>query len=579
MAVIHGLGACHEEDTCHKEDRGSGGKRYSLGLWVFYIVTYIIPLGWRPLLSPDEVRYAQIGSMMQRSGELIVPHFLGLRYFEKPILGYWLNAASQWLLGSSNFSARFSCAIAAGLSALMVHRMAKLLWSDACCAACCTLAYLSMFIVYGTGTYNSIDAPMAIWTSMVMLSIVWAYARDTQRSRLLGFICVGIASGAGVMTKGFIALAVPTLVLTPWLLITHRWRHLVSYGPVAIVVAILTILPWGLAVQQRDPEFWSFFFWHEHIQRFFSQTSAQHGAPFYFFVPVLLIGLLPWWGSAFSFRQSVRTMNPATRYYVLLWIGVPFLFFSCARGKLAPYILPCFSGLGLLVGYTLYALYSQQKWRPLRWNGILIAAVALGGVLLLLACGGQYFDLSIDLTAYLLSLATLTCVALMGLLVAFIPRLIAILALMPTLLAWTVPFCMPAERIYDKAPAVFAQQHAELFKDSAVLASNGISAAAAMSWVTQRDDIVMYDTVGELEFGLSDHPERWVDEPGLPVWLWRMRVCGRISMMLDNDRDSFATAMQMMPDRVETLGSYSFLSFSAWALPYSSQYSCPGAVR
>lgn len=567
MAATHGVGTCYEGRRQHG--------RYAWGLWVFYLVTYIIPLGWRPLLAPDEVRYAQIGSMMLRSGEFVVPHFLGLRYFEKPILGYWINAAAQWLLGSSNFSARFSCAIAAGLSGLMVHKMAQLLWGNPRCAACCTLAYLSMFMVYGTGTYISIDAPLAVWTSMAMLCIMWAYANDTHRSRLLGFIGVGIASGAGVMTKGFIALALPALVLTPWLALTRRWRHIIVYGPVAVAAAALTVLPWGLAVQQRDPEFWSFFFWHEHIQRFFSQTHAQHSASGFFFVPVLLIGLLPWWGCLFYFQKSIRAMAAGTRRYVVLWIVVPFLFFSCAQGKLAPYILPCFPALALLVGYTLYALYSQEKWKALRWNGVLVAIGALLGLIFLVIHRGRHFDLSIDLRAYTLSIMTLSCIAIIGLLATWMPRRVAMLALIPTLLAWTVPFCLPAGRIYDKAPVVFALQHADLFKRSAVLASNGISDSAAMSWVTERDDIVMYDTTGELEFGLRDRPDRWVDEADLPVWLRRMRQCGRITMMLDNDRDSFAGAMRMKPDFVETRGTYSILSFAAQPLPNGNLHGCP----
>lgn len=549
---------------------------YGWSVVLFYVVTYIIPLGWRPLLAPDETRYAQIGNMMVRSGDLVVPHFLGLRYFEKPILGYWLNAGAQWLLGSSNFSARLSCAIAAGLSGVMVYKTALLLWRDARCAACCALVYLSMLMVFCTGTYISIDAPLSLWMAMIMLSGVWAYTHDSRSSRFWGYVWIGVASGAGVMTKGFIALALPVLVMMPWLVLTRRARHLWTYGPLAVVTAIITVLPWGLIVHQRDPEFWSFFFWHEHIQRFFSQTEAQHAAPFYFFVPIALLGVFPWWGSLFHLRRSARNMDTATRRYLWLWSIMPLLFFSCARGKLAPYILPCFPAVGLWVGYTLYTLYLKKKLTALRWHGASVVLGGLAGEALLLGYCRQHFDLRIDMLAYALSIVMLGAVTLLGTLVMWRPRCIAVLALVPTFLAWILPFCLPAERLYDKAPVVFAREHAALIERSAVLVSNGISDAAALSWLTQRDDIIIYDAVGELEFGLLDRPERWVSIEGLSEWLWQARACGRVTMMLDNDQDSFAPALSLHPDYIEQRGTYSLLSFAGRK---AATEACPIALQ
>ncbi|WP_414499359.1 MULTISPECIES: phospholipid carrier-dependent glycosyltransferase [unclassified Zymobacter] len=555
MAALH----CFTNDCLTRDAARRGARRYGWGIVLFYLVTYIVPLGWRPLLAPDETRYAQIGSLMMRSGDLVVPHFLGLRYFEKPILGYWLNAGAQWLFGSSNFSARLSCALAAGASGLMVYRMAQLLWRDARCAACCALVYLSMLMVFCTGTYISIDAPLSLWMTAIMLSGVWAYTRDSRSSRVWGYLWIGVASGAGVMTKGFLALAIPVLVMVPWLMVTQRTRHLWTYGPLAVLAAVLTVLPWGLIVHQRDPQFWSFFFWHEHIQRFFSQTEAQHAAPCYFFVPIALLGLFPWWGSVFHMRDQSRGMAPATRRYLLLWCVMPFLFFSCARGKLAPYILPCFPAVALLVGYTLYALYLSA----LRWHGLWAALGGAAGLMLLLCGSGHHFDLRVDMFAYVTAIAMLSAVTLLGLGVVWRPRWVMSLALIPTALAWGIPFCMPVERLYDKAPVVFAQQHDDLVARSAVLVSNGISDAAALSWLTRRDDIVIYDAVGELAFGLQDHPERWVSVDALPGWLEQARHCGRVTMMLDNDQDSFAPTLALNPDIIDTRGTYSLLSFAA----------------
>lgn len=93
---------------------------YTLLLFSFFFIGYILPLGERALFVPDETRYAEIPREMIASGDWGVPHLNGLRYFEKPPLGYWLNATSIVLFGKNAFAVRLPSALAAGLTALMV---------------------------------------------------------------------------------------------------------------------------------------------------------------------------------------------------------------------------------------------------------------------------------------------------------------------------------------------------------------------------------------------------------------------------------------------------------------------------
>ena len=88
-------------------------------LILVYLVVYILPLDLRPLMIPDETRYAEIPREMLKSGDWIVPRLNGLRYFEKPPMGYWLNAMSISLFGENGFAVRLSSALAAGLTALL----------------------------------------------------------------------------------------------------------------------------------------------------------------------------------------------------------------------------------------------------------------------------------------------------------------------------------------------------------------------------------------------------------------------------------------------------------------------------
>ena len=95
-------------------------KKFAFLLLIFFLFSYILPLGTRDLFVPDETRYGEIAREMIAGGDWVVPHLNGVRYFEKPVLGYWVHALSILLFGENNFAVRFPSALAVGLSALFI---------------------------------------------------------------------------------------------------------------------------------------------------------------------------------------------------------------------------------------------------------------------------------------------------------------------------------------------------------------------------------------------------------------------------------------------------------------------------
>ena len=133
-------------------------RRWALPLLLLaFCLAFLLPLASHGLWIPDESRYAQISQEILLSGNWISPHFMGLRYFEKPIAGYWLIAIGQAVFGENLFGVRIASVLSTGLSVVLTYLIAKRLWNDPRKSFACALLYMSFGLIAGQAGYANLD--------------------------------------------------------------------------------------------------------------------------------------------------------------------------------------------------------------------------------------------------------------------------------------------------------------------------------------------------------------------------------------------------------------------------------------
>jgi len=523
-------------------------------LLLAFVAFYLLPLGLHGLWIPDETRYAQISQEMLLSGNWVAPHFMGIRYFEKPAAGYWLIALGQSVFGQNLFGVRIASALTTGLSVLLAYLIARRLWNDPRKSFACALLYLSFGLVAGQAGYSNLDPQFTLWVNLSLVALWFALDSSTLRSRLGAWAVLGFACAMGFMTKGFLAWALPVLIAVPYMLWQRRLGELLRYGPLAIGVAVLVCLPWVLAIHNQEPDFWRFFFWNEHIRRF-SADNAQHVRPWWFFLPIMAVACLPWAGLLpDTLYQAWKEKRQPAIAFLALWLLLPLGLFSLSNGKLPTYIMPCLLPLALLMGHTLSELVSQGKTRTLRLNGLLnfvIGMAAMVGLIYLQIARPLYSNSHAEMFSLSLAFIVLLGWILANLLQSVRPlTLWAMPALGIGLLVVLLPSSMPAYIADNEMPDQFVLEHLDELQHTHALLSNELESASALAWRLQRPDVALYDTEGELRFGLqyAGAVTRKVELEQVQGWLKDARQHGSVGVLLRvNSTSEMREAGQLPP--------------------------------
>ena len=358
-------------------------------LTVLICLLFTFMLENRPLTVPDEGRYVEIPREMVVSGNYLTPRLNGVKYFEKPVFFYWLEAFSIKVFGLNEFTLRlwpalfalFGCLAVAVSGARMFGRRTGLL--SAVVLATSILYYvLSRAII--------LDMPVSILLTLALLSFLMGTHEVPGLKRRLYLWGFAVFAALAVLTKGLIGILIPGMVIGAWILLLGEWQMLKTlYLPSCLALFVLIAAPWHIMVGMANPEFFQFYFIHEHFQRFLTKEHGRY-QPFWYFIPIIALGLFPW--SVFLLQAIKHSIPSSWRerhehrdaLFLLLWAGLVFLFFSASSSKLVPYILPVFPPLALLIGRYLAAAWDSRDFPGLRagYTAVLILSMIFAAAFL-----------------------------------------------------------------------------------------------------------------------------------------------------------------------------------------------------
>jgi len=394
-----------------REGKSLVGWRVLLALTAVFVLFF--QLGGRGLNEPDEGRYAEGGREMVASGDYLTPRLNGVPHLAKPPLTYWLIAFSLKTFGVNEFAARLPAALAAMGTLLAVYLLGRRAAGEVC-GLWAAAVLLSSLLFIGVARLITTDMLLTCWVTWSAWALWhWSESKDRGWRQTVWFFAF---LGLGMITKGPLALILPLFAL-----VGMRWRspelrlRKMGWGR-GIVVLLAISLPWFVASAWGRPEVWSYFLGRETVGRVLSDVHGR-GEPWWFFLPVLAGGMMPWtpWlALAPLIRRSLPPPEMRLLRMCLFWAGAGLLLFTLSRSKLPTYVLPLTPALALLTALTLVRLphvLAADRLRKIgRVCGMISALVVAGMGLALAVAGPARYGLPLTLAVFPAGVAVLAAV-------------------------------------------------------------------------------------------------------------------------------------------------------------------------
>lgn len=352
--------------------------RITVPLLLLAALTFFAGLGRGAITDSDEAFYAESAREMVASGDWLTPHYNYEPRFQKPVLYYWLTAATYLFSGPTEFGARLWAALA-GLGLVLVTAAAGRRWYDESTGLLAGAIVATNFGYFTIARMALPDLPLtfcitlAIWAAMVStleFHRASRYGGPSGGSPRRFVLLAAIGLGLGFLMKGPVGIIIPLLVIIPVLALERRSIALTPIDLVLGFVVMLAIaMPWYVLMWiTHGNAYLQSFFVGDNFERF-ATDRFNDPRPWWFYIPVVAGGLLPWTPLALTWlgpitaflrrRREIHTID----LRLMMWAILPLLFYTLSVGKQPRYVLPVLPPLALLLASSI--VERTQQWRGL----------------------------------------------------------------------------------------------------------------------------------------------------------------------------------------------------------------------
>jgi 4-amino-4-deoxy-L-arabinose transferase-like glycosyltransferase len=312
-------------------------------------------LGAFGLVGADEPRYAKVAREMLDRSDWVTPTLQGQPWLEKPVLYYWQAMLSFRAFGITAQAARIPAAFDAALLVAAIYFFLRRFRPGSELEG--TLIVASCAGVIGFAHAAATDMPLAACFGIALLG--WYAWYESERKVYLATFYIFLA--LGTLAKGPVAPALAAVIVFLFAAVKREWSAILrTLWVPGVALYFAVTLPWYIAAQLRNPEFFRVFILEHNLARF-SEDVYHHRQPFWFYLPVFLLAMMPWTiGLIFALAERVRLIwaegkqafsssEDSWGLFLFIWMLVPVMFFSASQSKLPGYILPAVPAGALLV--------------------------------------------------------------------------------------------------------------------------------------------------------------------------------------------------------------------------------------
>ena len=359
---------------------------------VFFIIYGVTPLlggDGMGLVGADEPRYAQIAHEMlsrfdsahtlkERLSACVTPYLYGHPWLEKPALYYWRAMFVFQDFGVHDWSARLPSATFAFIMAALIYlHMRRFRRGGHLDAALITVACAG---IIGFARGASTDMQLAAPLSIGLLGWYAWYETDSK----FWLFDIYFFTGVATLAKGPVAPFLALLIVMAFAFLRREWSIMWrSFWWPGVLLYFAIVLPWFLAVQHQNPTFFREFFLEHNLERF-ATNRYQHAQPFWYYIVVVLLALMPWtviavralvdgiqtsvaeWRLRHSKPDKPKPSRPGDAFpeFLVLWALIPIVFFSFSQSKLPGYIIPSIPPITILTGDYLFRCRARglNRW-------------------------------------------------------------------------------------------------------------------------------------------------------------------------------------------------------------------------